>query len=302
MGNINVNKKFLYSQDKEKTNQLFLMDAEELLDSLPEKPIFDLVVTSPPYNIGKEYEHQMKLEEYIEWQARIIEKCYKRLKDKGSICWEVGNFVEDGTIIPLDIVLAPVFLKLGLKMRNRIIWHFGHGLHSKTRFSGRYEVILWFTKTNDYTFNLDAVRIPSKYPGKRSYKGANKGKPSGNPLGKNPEDVWEIPNVKSNHIEKTSHPCQYPVGLVERLVLALTDEHDLVFDPFSGVASSGVAALLHNRYYWGCDIMPEYVNIGAERLEETLEGTIKYRPHNKPIYDNTTSSLSRVPEEWRNKK
>jgi len=121
--------------------------------------------------------------------------------------------------VPLDIQFDPIFRKHGLSLRNRIIWHFGHGLHNKRRFSGRYEVILWYTKSDNYVFNLDDVRIPSKYPGKRHFKGPKTGQLSGNPKGKNPEDVWDIPNVKSNHVEKTEHPCQFPVGLVERLIL-----------------------------------------------------------------------------------
>lgn len=280
-------------------SQLFLMDVEQFLDSLPRKPIFDLVVTSPPYNIGKEYEKQVPLNEYILWQKKIIQKIYSRLKDTGSICWQVGNYVENGSITPLDIAIAPIFQKLNMHLRNRIIWHFGHGLHNKNRFSGRYEVVLWYTKSDDYTFNLDDVRIPAKYPGKRSYRGENKGKLSGNPKGKNPEDVWDIPNVKGNHIEKTSHPCQFPVGLIERLVLALTKPGDLVFDPFAGVASSGVAALLHERNFWGCEIMEDYIKVGRDRLEKTLNGTIEYRPYDKPIYDPRASALSKIPAEWR---
>ncbi len=279
--------------------QLYLMDAIKFLDSLPQEPIFDLVVTSPPYNIGKEYEQQMPLSEYIKWQEKIIRKIYVRLKDTGSICWQVGNYVENGSITPLDIELSPVFKKLNMHLRNRIIWHFGHGLHNHNRFSGRYEVVMWYTKTDNYTFNLDEVRIPAKYPGKRSYRGENKGKLSGNPRGKNPEDVWDIPNVKGNHVEKTVHPCQFPVGLIERLVLSMTNEGDLVFDPFSGVASSGVAALLHNRIYWGCEIMDNYIQIGKQRLEETRSGIIKYRPYNKPIYDAKSSKLSQIPDEWK---
>ena len=281
------------------TTQLFLMDVEKFLDALPMQPIFNLVVTSPPYNIGKEYENQVPLSDYYDWQKRIIEKIYPRLKDNGSICWQVGNYVENGSITPLDIELAPIFKELNLHLRNRIIWHFGHGLHNKNRFSGRYEVIMWYTKSDTYTFNLDDVRVPAKYPGKRSYRGENKGKLSGNPKGKNPEDVWEIPNVKGNHIEKTNHPCQFPVGLIERLVLALTNENDLVFDPFSGVASSGVAALLHKRIFWGCELVEEYANKGKERLDQTVTVSIKYRPYDKPIYDPKTSALSKIPDEWR---
>lgn len=282
------------------TNDIMIgFDVEQFLDALPEEPIFDLVVTSPPYDIGKSYETRMPLEEYIAWQERIIRKIYLRLKDHGSICWEVGNYVNNGEIVPLDIALAPIFHNLNMHLRNRIIWHFGHGLHSKKRFSGRYEVILWYTKSDDYTFNLDAVRIPSKYPGKRHFKGPNKGKLSGNPLGKNPEDVWEIPNVKGNHIEKTIHPCQFPVGLIERLVLALSNEGNLVFDPFAGVASTGVAALANNRHFWGCEIMNEYVNVAEERLKKTLRGEEVYRSINQPLYNPKQSNLSKIPEEWK---
>lgn len=281
---------------------IFGMDVEKFLDSLPQNPIFDLVVTSPPYNIGKEYEKKVALEQYIEWQKRIIQKIYIRLKDTGSICWQVGNYVDNGAIVPLDFEIAPIFKELNMQLRNRIIWHFGHGLHSKRRFSGRYEVVLWYTKSDNYIFNLDAVRIPSKYPGKRSFKGPKKGQPSGNPLGKNPEDVWDIPNIKGNHVEKTSHPCQFPVGLIERLVLATTNEGALVFDPFAGVATAGVAAIVHNRTFWGCEIVEEYIDIGKSRLQASLDGTIKYRPVDRPIYDPKKSNLSKRPPEWSTEK
>jgi adenine-specific DNA-methyltransferase len=275
-------------------------DVEAFLKGLPMEPLFDLVVSSPPYNIGKSYETRKELDHYLEWQERIIDQIIPRLKKGGSLCWQVGNYVEDNQIFPLDMEFAPIFKKHKLQMRNRIIWKFGHGLHTQKRFSGRYEVILWYTKTESkkdaYTFNLDAVRVPSKYPGKKHFKGPKAGQISGHPLGKNPEDVWDIPNVKSNHVEKTSHPCQYPVGLIERLVLALTNEGDLVFDPFAGVASAGVAAALHDRKFWGCELLPEFAKIGKERMQEALDGTAVYRPHDKPLYDHTKSKLSKAPE------
>lgn len=102
-------------------------------------------------------------------------------------------------------------------------------------------------------------------------------------------------------MKKTSHPCQFPVGLIEKLVLALTNENDLVFDPFSGVASSGVAALLHKRFFWRCEIMEEYIMQGKARLEQTVAGSIRYRPYDKPIYDAKTSALSKIPDEWKKK-
>jgi DNA modification methylase len=197
-----------------------------------------LIVTSPPYNLGKNYEEATTLEEYLASFKPLLQELARILATDGSLCWQVGNFVENGEVFPLDIFYYPLFKEVGFKLRNRLIWHFEHGLHASKRFSGRYETLLWFTKSDNYTFNLDNVRVPSKYPGKKHYKGEKKGQFSGNPLGKNPSDfwkileddwnngVWEVPNVKANHPEKTGHPCQFPIELVERCVLALTDVND----------------------------------------------------------------------------
>ena len=244
-----------------------------------------LIVTSPPYNLGKDYETRSSLDDYLESQAAVIQKCVRLLHPEGSICWQVGNYVDNGEVIPLDVLLYPIFRAEGLKLRNRIVWHFGHGLHASKRLSGRYETINWWTKTDDYTWNLDPIRVPAKYPAKRHYKGPNTGLLSGNPNGKNPSDVWEFPNVKSNHPEKTVHPCQFPVELVERLVLSMTNEGDTVFDPYMGVGSSIIAALMHDRIAYGCDIVPEYVDIARQRVEQLQRGTLRTRPMGKPIYD-----------------
>lgn len=245
----------------------------------------NLIVTSPPYNIGKEYEKRTSNEIYIEQQAATIAEAVRLLNPRGSICWQVGNGIDDGEIFPLDILLYPIFKNHGLKLRNRIVWTFGHGLHCQKRLSGRHETILWFTKSDDYTFNLDPIRVPSKYPEKKHFKGPNKGKISGNPLGKNPSDVWDIPNVKSNHVEKTDHPCQFPVGLVERLVLALTNKGDSVLDPYLGVGSTAIAAIKNGRHAYGCDVVREYVDIAEERVEAYRNGELRVRPMNKPIYE-----------------
>jgi adenine-specific DNA-methyltransferase len=244
-----------------------------------------LVVTSPPYNIGKRYEQKSPLKAYVQDQVKVIAECARLLHPRGSICWQVGNHVDNGEIVPLDTVLYPVFKAHGLKLRNRIIWHFEHGLHCSKRLSGRYETILWFTKGDDYIFNLDPIRVPSKYPGKKYFKGPKVGQLSCNPLGKNPGDVWIFPNVKNNHVEKTIHPCQFPVELVERLVLSLTDPGHAVFDPYMGVGSSVVAAVKHGRVGYGCDTVPEYVDVAWERLNALRAGTLRTRPMKRPVYD-----------------
>lgn len=293
-------------------------DALDFMKSIPDNSV-KLIITSPPYNVGKEYETKVSIEKYLEDMKPLLTEMYRILSLDGSICWQVGNFVDNGEVYPLDIFYYQMFKSLGLKLRNRIIWHFGHGLHCKNRFSGRYETILWFTKTDDYTFNLDDVRIPSKYPGKRYYKGDKKGQISGNKLGKNPEDVWEltvnrleddwdsliwdIPNVKSNHPEKVDHPCQFPIELVERCVLALTNENDIVYDPFAGVGSTLLGTLKNCRTAYGTELEQKYIGIGIERIKALENDTLKTRPIYQEIYKPSgKDKVSQVPDEWRSDK
>lgn len=280
-------------------NFLFNGDCEKFLDNARVTgKNFDLVFTSPPYNLAKPYtgyDDDRALEEYLTWQERVITSCVERLTKTGSICWQVGNYVSNGHVIPLDIELGPIFKKLGLKLRNRIVWQFGHGLHCKKRFSGRYEVVLWYSKTDTYKFNLDQIRVPSKYPKKKHFKGPKKGELSGNPLGKNPSDVWQveaedigevwdIPNVKHNHIEKTGHPCQFPLGLVQRFILALTNPGDSVFDPFLGVGTTAAAAAHFKRKFFGSELDPAYFEIARKRVELAANSLLQFRDPNKPIY------------------
>lgn len=288
-------------------------DSQETLKTVPDE-CAKLVITSPPYNIGKEYERATDLKQYLQLLNPIIDEVVRVLSPNGSLCWQVGNYVEDSQVFPLDIFYYPIFKSRGFRLRNRIVWHFEHGLHATKRFSGRYEVLLWFTKGDEYTFNLDNVRVPAKYPGKRHFKGEKRGLLSGNPLGKNPSDLWlllekewesslwTIPNVKANHPEKTIHPCQFPIELVERCVLALTDEGDWVLDPFSGVGSALLAALRHNRRGLGCEKEAKYVQVAKDRIADFYGGNLGYRPLGKPVHQPTgREKVSQMPEEWLNK-
>jgi adenine-specific DNA-methyltransferase len=273
-------------------------DCRDLLAAIPAGSA-QLVVTSPPYNIGKRYEKRVALADYLRRERAVIDASIDKVKPGGSICWQIGNHVDNGEVFPLDILLYPYFIQRGLRLRNRIIWHFEHGLHCSQRFSGRHETILWFTKDargGGFYFNLDPVRVPQKYPGKRYFKGPKKGQPSAHPLGKNPGDVWIIPNVKHNHPEKTIHPCQFPIELVERLVLALTKPGDLVLDPYMGVGSSLIAAVLNRRRAAGADTSSEYVDIAHTRIADAVAGTLRMRPRTRPVYvPNENSSLARRP-------
>ena len=286
-------------------------DSAETLRTVPDGAA-KLIITSPPYNIGKAYEQATHLEAYLKNLTPIVDQLIRVLALDGSLCWQVGNYVENSEIFPLDILYYPFFKSRGLKLRNRIVWHFDHGLHASKRFSGRYEVLMWFTKSDNYTFNLDSVRVPAKYPGKTNYKpGPDYGKPSGNPLGKNPADIWKlmqheweqglwcIPNVKANHPEKTLHPCQFPIELVERCVLAMTNMGDRVLDPFSGVGSAILAALRHGRKGVGCERDTHYIDVAHQRITDFYAGSLGYRPLGKPVHQPSgREKVSRMPTEW----
>lgn len=279
------------------TATLFQGDRLQLLEEIPDGAA-RLIVTSPPYNIGKRYEKRLGFDDYLNLQRATLRECGRILADDGSLCWQVGNHIgKEGEIFPLDIFIYEICKKLGLKLRNRIIWCFEHGLHCRKRLSGRYETILWFTKTDDYVFNLDAIRVPQKYPGKKYFKGEKAGQYSCNPLGKNPGDIWTIPNVKHNHVEKTTHPCQFPIELVERLVLAMTNPGDLVVDPYIGVGSAACAAVLHGRRAAGADVVPEYLHTAKERVKRALEGELRRRPLGRPIYvPSPTDKITQRPD------
>lgn len=247
---------------------LFHGDCLDLLSQVKE-PAFRLAVTSPPYNLGKEYERErLELVEYGETQAKVLRECHRTLLPNGSLCWEVGNYVQNGEIVPLDVKLWPLLHdELKMKLRNRIIWEVPHGLHAKRRFSGRYETILWYTKTDNYYFDLDPVRVPVLWPKKKYFRGPRKGQYSSNPLGKNPADVWRITNVKANHPEKLKHPCQYPEELVARLVLALTKPGEWVLDPYLGSGTTAAVCLKLGRKCAAAEINGHYVNMARKRIE-----------------------------------
>ena len=285
-------------------------DIERLLPQWPQN-FFQLIITSPPYNLGKQYEQKQSLNGYLEQQKTVIRQLVRCLKPSGSLCWQVGNFVDRGEVFPLDIYFYPLFKELGLKLRNRVVWHFNHGLHASHRLSGRYETLLWFTKGDDYVFNLDNIRVPSKYPGKRHFKGAKKGLLSGNPKGKNPSDYWallqnefnlgviDVPNVKANHPEKTLHPCQFPIELAERCVLAFTNKGDWILDPYGGVGSSLLAGLKNERRGVSVDKEPSYSRIAIDRVQQLRRGQLKTRPLGKPIHiPSGREKITQMPQEW----
>jgi adenine-specific DNA-methyltransferase len=296
--------KIVHSQDyiqgsNHASVQLCLADAYELVSSLPSRSI-DLFLSSPPYFVGKEYDRSRSLRDFEAEIKRLAPEVIRVLKPGGSMCWQVGNHVSNGKSIPLDaVVIALLRTKKRVVLRNRIIWTFGHGTHSNSRFSGRHESIVWFTKGDNYYFDLDSVRVRQKYPGKRHYKGPRKGEWSGNPNGKNPGDVWDIPNVKAKHVEKTGHPCQFPVALAKRLIQALSPRGGTVLDPYLGSGTTAAASALLGRNFLGGDIERRYLTIARRRLRDLESGEIKVRidhPVRSPL---PSEAVSQTPPHFR---
>jgi len=251
---------------EKKLNKVVFGDCLDFLKEIPTESA-DLIVSSPPYNIGKTVNDRQPLDHYLDWQKEVLTECYRVLKTKGSIFWEIGTYIApDGAHIPLDIKFFPIFEGLGMIPRNRIVWIRPHGMHAKNKFSGRYETILWFTKSTDYKFFLDPIKVPQKYDNKKYWKGDKKGELSCDPMGKNVGDVWAFRNVRHNHEEDTIHPSQFPEDLVERIVLVTTEPYDVVLDPFMGTGSTAVVAKRFNRNFSGSEIDEKYVKIANQRL------------------------------------
>lgn len=271
----------------------------------------DLTITSPPYNIGKSYEKKVNLDAYLAPYKEFASILYNKTSETWHICWQVWNYVNDGQVIPLDIVFYDIFKQAWFTLRNRIIRHFEHGLHAKKRFSWRYETILWFSKTDNYIFNLDDVRVPQKYPWKKHFKWNKKWEYSWNPLWKNPSDfrtvtqndwsneIRDIPNVKSNHPEKTSHPCQFPIELVQRCILALTNPWDMVFDPFLWAWSTILASLMLERKSLWFELDNAYIEETERRIKSYIDGDLRFRPIDKKIFQPTwKEKASLIPSQW----
>jgi adenine-specific DNA-methyltransferase len=244
-------------------------DCARYLERIPSGSI-PLVVTSPPYNIGKEYEALRPLADYLEWCGDWIRQLHRASADDGAFWLNLGyvSIDERAKAIPIPYLLwdrVPYFLI------QEIVWNYGAGVAGKTFFSPRNEKFLWYVKNpHDYTFNLDDVRdLNVAYPNQKK-----NGKLKCNQLGKNPSDVWNFAKVTSGQNrsskERTPHPAQFPLGVIERIIKASSNPGDVVLDPFLGSGSVIEAALRTGRIGVGFEINPSYVKIAANRIKKFL--------------------------------
>lgn len=248
---------------------LYCGDCCEILPRLKKSAFSaDLALTSPPYNIGKEYEAPMLLNEYIAWCTNWMHQVYDITKPEGAFWLNIGYLeVENkGLCVPIPYLLwdkSPFYLL------QEIVWKYGAGIAAKRRLSSRNEKWLFYVKNQaNYTFNLDEIRDPNvKYPNQKK-----QGKFRCHPLGKNPSDVWDFPKVttgqKRSSKERTGHPAQFPLRVVERIIRASSNQMELVLDPFAGSCSAGIAAAGLGRIFLGIEIKSDYCEVAVRRYEK----------------------------------
>lgn len=247
---------------------LYNMDALKGMEKLSSLKNIDLTVTSPPYNIGKEYEKTLSVEEYIVWSEKWMKLVYENTTDNGSFWLNIGYMPikNKGKAVPISYL---IWDKNDFFMIQELVWNYGAGVASKKSLSPRNEKVLWYVKNEkNYTFNLDDIRDPNvKYPNQKK-----NGKKRVNSLGKNPSDVWQIPKVTSgknrSSQERVPHPAQTPSELFKRIILASSNIDDLVLDPFMGSGTTAVVAKSLQRYCLGFELNSDYLDIAIDRIKK----------------------------------
>jgi len=232
------------------------------------KEIINLTITSPPYNIGKEYEEVMPVNEYVKWSQTWINLIHKITKNNGSFLLNVGylEVPKKGFAVPIPYLLWD---KTPFYLVQEIVWNYGAGVATKYTLSPRNEKILWYTKDmENYTFNLDEIRDKDvKYPNQKK-----NGKLRCNTLGKNPSDVWQIAKVTSGtdraSEERAPHPAQFPVDMIERVIKGFSNKGDLILDPFIGSGTTAEVAIKNGRKIIGFEINKVYCDYIIERIKK----------------------------------
>jgi DNA modification methylase len=255
---------------KMKTNYLECGDAATILRGLPSQSV-SLLIADPPYNLGKDYGNNRDMKawhDYEDFTKEWLTEAIRVLNDTGSLYVFMGvRFISK-----LFAILEDDFK---LSFNGWITWHYTQGMGRKLGFSPRHEDILFFTKSDTFTFNLDAVRIPQKYFRTRN-----------NMAGANPGDVWQFSHVHYCSAEREQHPTQKPEALMERMILASSNEGNLVVDPFLGSGTTARVASVLKRKWIGIDLNPDYVRMAEKRLDEKTT-----------TFDSFDPRLDRVPRD-----
>lgn len=257
-------------------------DVLAFFDGMPDESV-DLVLTSPPYNLGKAYGGSPSTDAarfgyFYGWLVQCVSEMARVLKPGGTLCLQLGQtFDNNGSQYPMDVMVFHDLQRAGLTYQSRIVWHFGHGLTPRKRLSERYETMLVFSKgPQQWCFNPNAARTPTQQVDKRAFKGPSRGKLSGHPFGTWPSNVWRINQVGHQHPEKTDHPCQFPLALAKRAILLYTNAGALVCDPFSGSGTTAAACIESGRAFVGADLF--YADTRNQRLAKVCPDLVSILP------------------------
>ena len=246
-------------------NKIYIEDCIDFSKELPSESV-DLIIADPPYNLKKDFGNNSdkwkSVDEWYEWSKKWIDECIRILKPTGSIfIFGIHHYM---------CYIQCYLYEKGLKYRRQIIWHYENGFSRYRKApASTYEPILWFSKTDKYTYH--PIREPYKSEDRLKYKLTKNGKIwKPNPEGKHAGDVWNIPTLAGRRFknEKVNHPTQKPLALIDRIVKHFSNEGDIIFVPFAGSGTECVSALKHNRFFIATEINPEYVKIANKRIEE----------------------------------
>lgn len=266
---------------REVVNASCKADVLEFLDGIPNGCV-SLHCTSIPYNVGKSYGGTKESDSrpfhyYLGWMLQVLSEFERTLKPGGVLFLQVGaTRGPEGGLYPLDCLLFEHLRCMGLEFQSRVVWEVQHGLTPRARLAERHETALVFSKGPITTFNATPARIPQKQPGKRAFKGPNRGDISSHPLGAWPTNVWKIPNVGHNHTERTGHPAQFPEALARRAVLLYTLPEDLVLDAFCGSGTVHAVCRRTGRAFTGADLF--YEDLRAKRLAAVDPDLVSWLP------------------------
>ena len=253
-----------------KCNRLICGDAAREMALLPDGAV-DLIVADPPYNLGKDYGNNRDLkawDQYETFTRQWLSESVRVLKPTGSIYVFMGvRFISH--------LFRIMEHDCRLRFNGWITWHYTQGMGRKSGFSPRHEDVLFFTKSAEFTFNLNDVRVPQKYFRTRN-----------NMAGANPGDVWQFSHVHYCSAERQNHPTQKPEALLERILRASSNRGDVVLDPFVGSGTTCRVADVLGRKWIGIDVNPQYVAMSRERLDSEFVG-----------FDSADPRVERVPQD-----